>query len=197
MMFYTYSHHEPDGTPFYIGKGCRKRSFVYHKRNTRYNRTVEKYGKENIVVRIYECATEAEAFALEKLQIMQCKVDGIDLANYAEGGVGGTTGHKPGPETRAKLSAAQLKIKRVRITPQCQAAGLQALRKRKGIPKSAEHRARIAAAHVGVVTYVASEETRKKMSDTHKRRYQDPAVRAKQSALLKEIWKKRKFAHEG
>jgi len=29
MMFYTYSHHKPDGTPFYIGKGCRKRSFVY------------------------------------------------------------------------------------------------------------------------------------------------------------------------
>lgn len=195
-MFYTYSHHKPDGTPFYVGKGCRKRSFVCHKRNSRYNRTVEKYGKENIIVRIYECTNEDEAFALEKLQIMQCKFDGFDLANYAEGGVGGTTGYTPTAEARANMSAAQLKIKRIRATPQFWAAGSAALRKRKGIPKSPEHRAKIAAAHLGKMQAPHSAEQKRKIGEATARRFEDPAVRAEHAEKIRLSWIARRAKKE-
>lgn len=170
MMFYTYSHHKPDGTPFYVGKGStRTRMMVCHRRSTRHQRTVDKYGKENIVVKVYECSTEAEAFALEKLQIMQCRFDGYDLVNHAIGGVGGTTGYKASAETRAKLSVLHKGHTYNVGRKHTDDARANMSQFQKGRPKSPEHRARIAAAHTGKRGRVCSNTTRQKMSESQQR----------------------------
>lgn len=189
MMFYTYSHHKPNGTPFYVGKGStRTRFMLCHKRNARHQRTVEKYGAENIVIRIYECATEEEAFALEKLQIMQCRHDGYDLANYADGGVGGTTGFRPGPETRKKLSEANKRRKPIPRTPEWSEKIAASRRGKKQGPHSAEHRARIAAAHMGKTQAPHSQEQKRKIGEATRKRFEDAAVREAHSEKIRLSW---------
>lgn len=102
-MFFAYIHYRPDGRPFYVGKGCGNRHAIM-KRNVHYNRIIVKYGAENIRIEILECATENEAFDLEKMLIRELKEKGFILANMTDGGEGISN---PPPEVREKIAAGQ------------------------------------------------------------------------------------------
>jgi hypothetical protein len=109
--FYVYLHHRPDGAPFYVGKGHGGRAREFAKgRGRHYKNIIEKHGKENIIVHIFPCASEEEAFAEEIRQIARLRAEGHSLVNRTDGGEG-TKGLTRGPETRAKISAAKLGTK--------------------------------------------------------------------------------------
>ena len=110
-QFYTYIHSRPDGTPFYIGKGCEKRSHHFYKRNKYHNSIVAKYGKENIIVSIFYCESEEQSHKDEIQQIAQLRNEGYRLANLTDGGEG-SSGLIASVETREKMSASQRGKKR-------------------------------------------------------------------------------------
>lgn len=111
--FYTYLHCLPDGTPFYVGKGCDqtghgRRSHTFGTgRHKTHKEIVERYGRKNIKIYIFECDSEEEALADEIQQIAGLRRDGYELVNITKGGRG-TIGHRHSPETRAKLAAANM-----------------------------------------------------------------------------------------
>jgi len=112
--FYTYLHCKPDGTPFYVGKGCcsingRERSHHFKNRGEYHNRVTKKYGKENILVFVFPCGSEAQALSDERQQIAQLRSEGYKLCNHTDGGEG-LKGFKHSDETRAKISAAAKNI---------------------------------------------------------------------------------------
>lgn len=102
-MFCTYSHHKPDGTLFYIGKGSVKRAHAKDNRNPHWKNIVAKHGSYKVEI-LANWPTEAEALEHEKFLISCFRDLGFSLANVTNGG-DGVSGHKHSAETKAKLSA--------------------------------------------------------------------------------------------
>lgn len=108
-MFYVYAHYratDPDGNPFYIGKGKSNRD-ISHKRNPHWKNIVAKHGF--ISKKIKENLTEDEAWNLEKdlIQKYGKLSDGTGcLCNLADGGEG-ASGTIHSDETKKKWSIAK------------------------------------------------------------------------------------------
>lgn len=88
MSYFAYLHCKPDGTPFYVGKGGRRRSKTLKRKNQFHQNILNKYGKENILVIRIKCPTEETAFELEKSLIQYLRSFGHKLANMTSGGEG-------------------------------------------------------------------------------------------------------------
>lgn len=107
--FYTYIHCKPNGEPFYIGKGTfrinksQRCNEFKSNRNNHYKNIVAKYGKENILVFVFPCESEEQAFSDEMQQIKQLKNEGYKLCNQTKGGEG-KVGCTHSKETRLKIS---------------------------------------------------------------------------------------------
>lgn len=132
MAFYGYIHCRPDGTPFYVGKGDDARVAIkkrYH--NKHHMNILNKYGEENILVGKMECSTEEFAFDLERGLIKRLRKMGVSIVNLTDGG-DGASGAVRSPETRAKMSRAQIGNK-----------------KSLGAKRSSETRAKMAAGKIG------------------------------------------------
>lgn len=157
-MFYTYLHRrESDNKPFYIGKGQKKRAWSHNGRNPHWSRTVAKHG-----LKVEVCAewpTEDEAFEHEKFLIACFKDLGYELVNKTCGGEG-LSGMLHSDEAKAKISKANRGLKR--------SDAFKELMKR---PKSEEHKALLAAAQLGKK---ASESSKLKRSESHKKLWLDP-----------------------
>jgi len=126
VQFYTYLHCKPDGDPFYVGKGKNKRSHdFFNGRNKWHKSTVDKYGKDNVIIYVFHCESEDQAIADEIQQISQLRYAGYKLCNLTNGGEG-MSGIIPSQETRDKQSKLM-----------------------KGRKFTAEHCAKIAASHRG------------------------------------------------
>ena len=105
-MYGAYLHCRPDGSPFYVGKGTRKRMNDLSTRNPRHKNTTDKYGRINILKGFMECSTEQIALDLE-VGIIKClRRMGVDLANYSDGGESGASGYKWTDAQRLKQSKA-------------------------------------------------------------------------------------------
>ncbi len=104
-MFCTYSHHKPDGTLFYIGKGSVKRAHAKDNRNPHWRNIVAKHGSYKVEI-LANWPTEADAFEHEKFLISCFRDLGFSLANITNGG-DGVAGHKHSAESKAKMSAFQ------------------------------------------------------------------------------------------
>jgi hypothetical protein len=142
MPFFAYIHCKPDGTPFYVGKGTRRRAIYLGERNPHHKAIVAKYGPKAIQVALLECSEEATAFTLERGIIKCLRRAGVELANFTDGGEGGPN---PSSETRKRLSAA---AKKRGVSAACQEAKVLAKR---GKPLSPEHREKLRMSSLGRV----------------------------------------------
>lgn len=103
MGSYVYVHFKPDWTPFYVGKGCKKRAHNFVNRSARHKRVLAKYGKANIHIKLWDFKTDEAAFAAEVFLIKLMRQSGIRLVNMTDGGEGMCN---PTEETRRKKSEA-------------------------------------------------------------------------------------------
>jgi hypothetical protein len=126
-QFYAYVHARPDGTPFYVGKGCGRRSRNFQERSEWHKHIVAKCGgQENILVGVYPVSSQEVALDLEKGLVKTFRRMGYKLCNLTDGGDGCTgyihseatrkkradaiRGQKRSPESRAKMSACRRNI---------------------------------------------------------------------------------------
>lgn len=178
MQFYTYLHCKPDGTPFYVGKGCGGRAYDLFHRNQHHKRIVAKHG---ITVFILPCDSEDQAIADEIRHIAQLRAEGFALCNKTNGG-DGISGLVHSETTKAKMSAAAQGntygrgCKGKILSAETKARIAASKTGQKLPPFSAEHRARMAAKAFGNKRGIgnksrlgqkASAETRAKMSASH------------------------------
>ena len=75
--FYTYLHCKPNGDPFYVGKGCARRSHQLKKRRSLHHQNiVAKYGANNIRVYVFPCFSEQEAFGAASKEMWRLRRQG-------------------------------------------------------------------------------------------------------------------------
>lgn len=141
--FYAYIHCKPDGMPFYVGKGIKSRCYNFAKRSEHHKRIVNKYGKENITVWTFLCASEQSAFSLERYLIAHYKRIGMPLCNRTDGGEG-TSGCVVSAATGLRISEAK---KGKKFTEEHKAKLRAAWEKREAF--SDETRARMSAGKIG------------------------------------------------
>jgi len=162
-QFYVYIHFKPDGTPFYVGKGCERRGYRLDKRNSYYKNTINKYGRENIQIEVFNCISEEKSFEEEKEFIKLFRREGFKLCNLTDGGEIGSTGYKHSEENRKKISEA-LKGRVV-----SEKARVNMSKAKKGHIISEEAKRKMSIAKIG--KYLGrkhSEETKKKISESKK-----------------------------
>jgi hypothetical protein len=102
-QFYTYLHCRPNGDIFYVGKGSGYRAFNLKRRNKHHTNIINKYGRENILVYLFYCTSERQAFDDEISQISQLRREGYLLVNVTDGGEG-VSGFVLSKEARLKIS---------------------------------------------------------------------------------------------
>jgi hypothetical protein len=155
MAHYIYTHKRlDDGRVFYVGKGSGRRAWVTQHRNPYWKAVVAKAGGYTVDIAIDNLDEELSLLAEVEL-IHKLKTIGARLTNLTDGGEG-ITGFKVPKESVERRAAKMRGVKRPEIAERM-----------KGVAKSAEHRANLSAAKMGKK---ASEETRRKMSETRKGR---------------------------
>ena len=194
---FAYVHCRPDGSVFYVGKGAHRRVKNLRERNEYHKRVVAKYGKENILIGMLECSSEAISLELERGIIKCLKRSGIRLTNCTDGGEKGTVLTE---ETKAKLSKA---AKKRGVSEACRAATVAA---RKGKPLAEEHKAKVSEARQGIIfteghrKNISSSAKKRGMPQTlieaaheaNKGRVQPPEERARRSIALSKYWQRRR-----
>lgn len=140
--FYIYLHCKPDGTPFYVGKGTKKRANNMSNRTDWHKRIVAKHG---VTVVLFPMPSEQEAFANEIVWIAALKSAGFDLCNMTDGGEG-ASGNKKTAEAAEKTAKAH-----------------------RGMKRSEETKRRISEAKRGVPRPPVTEATRAKLSELSKK----------------------------
>lgn len=152
--FYVYEHRRLDtGAVFYVGKGSGGRLKVTQHRSPHWNNVASKAGWSARIV--FRSEDEELVLLVEQELIRKRRMEGTALVNLTDGGEG-MSGYKFPKEVIDRRSASQRGQKRPAIST--------ALR---GLPKSPEHRAKLAESHRGMK---ASHQTRIRMSETRKGR---------------------------
>lgn len=140
-IFYVYIHkRKSDGAIFYVGKGKGDRAYNTYHRNKYWKRINEKHG--HTVEICQDNMAETDAFLLEMWLIAKIKHRGVSLANATLGGEG-VTGHVFTDDQRYRCGNGS-----------------------RGRKHTAESIKKMADSRVG---YKHSEETRRKISEAHKR----------------------------
>jgi hypothetical protein len=108
LAYCVYEHWRPDTqTCFYVGKGKLRRAKTFEARNDRYRKIVAKLKRLGLKPEIRIVAfglSDPEAIAAEIARISLRRSEGVDLANYTDGG-DGTSGRRHSAETRSKMAA--------------------------------------------------------------------------------------------
>lgn len=99
-IYYTYAYLREDGTPYYIGKGCKKR--YLDKRRQRYIKVPDDRSR---IIFLKKGLTEEEAFRHEEyiISILKRKSEGGILHNQTNGGEG-LSGYKHTNKTKNLIS---------------------------------------------------------------------------------------------
>jgi hypothetical protein len=172
--FYTYAYLREDGTPYYIGKGSRKRAYER-------NRWEIKPPKDKCrIIILKQNLNEEEAFKHEKYMISvfgrKDLGNGI-LRNRTNGGEG-PSGVLVSEETRRKQS----ELKKFKYSSEKNPMH--------GKSHSEESRKRMSKSHMGKIM---SEESRKRMSESHK----DKPHSTERKRKMSESKKGRKWWNDG
>ena len=170
-VYYVYEHWRLDKDEcFYVGKGKGDRAYRRNNRGSHWVNIVaklERIGSGYEIKMVAVGLSEQEAFNLEKERISFWR-DIVDLANKTDGG-DGVSGLKMSDEAKQKMRLAKL--------------GKPATRGTTGMKFSEETKAKMRAAKVGKKPNNygkrPSDNTRKKMSDSHRQRWLDPEFRSK------------------
>lgn len=108
-MFYVYMHLKKDGTPFYVGKGCKNRAYTKANRSNWWKSVVKKeYGKDFPTVQFLDeqldeqTAIDREKFWIAKFGRKRVHKNGT-LVNHTDGGEGIIN---PSEEVRYKIGTA-------------------------------------------------------------------------------------------
>lgn len=204
-QFYVYTHEDPEGRVFYVGKGYGRRAYDLNTRGGRHLHKLRKLGGEGVVIRVYTVADERHALTIEMQLIALMRKAGIDLCNITNGGSGITglsrtpehreklrlalLGHSVSDETRRKIGEAgcgrvpsektREKYRAKRLADDHRAALLKAIT---GRVVSEEAKAKSRAAMLG---RKLSDEHRRKLSESHKGKKQSPELVAKRAAAVR------------
>ncbi len=102
--YYTYAFLREDGTPYYIGKGLKKRVYVYRSQGAR------RPANKNRILILKSNLTEEEAFRHEvyMIALFGRKDLGTGILHNRTNGGEGCSGRECKVETRKKISEAQL-----------------------------------------------------------------------------------------
>ncbi len=104
--FYIYIHsRQSDGKPFYVGKGCGYRAWVFKGRNNWWHKMHDKHGVD--VEILFDGLTAEESYSTEKDVILELEYFGYHLVNLTSGGDGG---YSVSLETRKKQSQAKIGV---------------------------------------------------------------------------------------
>lgn len=185
-QFYAYIHRRPDGTAFYVGKGCGRRAFDMRSRNQHHKRIVAQIGKENVTVEVLLAESEAHALLTEAALIRIMKRHGYSIANLTDGGEHGPVGYRHTPESKEKIRLTSIGRKHM-VGKKPSSEALEKLR-----VAAVDQWRKIRAGELGApkrkgtrVGYASTPETRSKMVEAWK--YRAPvsdATKAKISASL-------------
>jgi Zn ribbon nucleic-acid-binding protein len=162
-IFYVYEHWRPDlEIPFYVGKGCKDRYDPTRTRNKHHTNIKLKLRSNGMCVEVKMIAsglTEEEAIKLEIERIAFWRENGVNLTNATAGGDGLRS---PTEETRQKMRDAAKKrwAKKEEREKMSIATKL-------GM-SAPEVKIKLSKAFTG---REVSLETRKKMSESHKKRF--------------------------
>ena len=157
--FYTYAYLRKDRTPYYIGKGQRKRMYQ------RGGKPCPVPKDSDRIIKLKQNLSEEEAFKHEiyMISIFGRKCDGGILLNKSIGGQG-TSGFIPLENTRALWSKQRKGKNRIVFTQEIKN---KISNSKKGKKYSLELRKKLSEVHKGKTH---SDETKKKMSSAHKGR---------------------------
>lgn len=151
-LFYVYIWRRPDGEPFYVGKGRKKRAHDIYDRSEDFLAIYHQGGCEVEIVDWFIHESQALAYEMELIAQYGRRQFGGLLVNRTDGG-DGCVGHVKSAEALEKWRAKNV-----------------------GKRRDEQTKARISAAKMG---HPVSEESRAKMSASGMRRFEDPAEREK------------------
>jgi len=141
--FYVYEHWRPDlDICFYVGKGCRARAWLMHRKENAWHRAVvAKLKRLGLCVEVRMVRgelSEDEAFALEIERIAFWRSLGVSIVNMTDGG-DGCSGRKLSPSG----------IERLRCRVFTEDHRKRISEAKTGKPKSSEHRSKLSASLAG------------------------------------------------
>jgi len=190
-QYYIYVHCRPDGEPFYVGKSYTTKKYRGHgfrfKKNAYYNNVITKYGKETILIYIYECNSEQQSKDYEIWMIAYGKAQGWKLTNLSNGGEG-TFGYKHTKTAKDKIRKAFKGIPnpeqsaRLKGKPRLDLVGKK---------HSIEHNKNISRSLLG---HVCSKQTKNKIRLANKGQFFSKKHKTKLSTAKKLYWKLKKQA---
>lgn len=192
--FCTYVHCRPDGRPFYVGKGLPPRSRqLFRSRSAHHANIVNKYGADNIIVRVVKSGlTEETAFDHERTMIECLRDFDIPIVNLTAGGEGFRGGRhsqewKRVTAERSRGNKHRVGKKDSDATKALKRSVLLGNKRRLGT-RMPEWQKIIKRALMVERNPMRSPEVRAK----HRARMSDPEVKEKRSEAMKRAWRRRK-----
>jgi hypothetical protein len=164
--FYTYAYLRKDGTPYYIGKGCRNRIYSAQKR-------IKPPKDKSRIIFLKKNLTEEDAFKHEIYMIFVLGRKDLGtgiLLNFTDGGEG-ASGFIPSEEAKKKMSEAKKGNTNMLGKKPSEETRRKISEASKGKILSEETRRKISEAKKGntnMLGKIHSEETRRKMSEAKK-----------------------------
>jgi hypothetical protein len=79
--YYAYTHADPDGQIFYVGKGKGRRGHMLLCRAPLHQKRINEIGRENVVITILPAPTSWEAACIERDLIAKLRAEGAPLCN--------------------------------------------------------------------------------------------------------------------
>lgn len=177
---YVYTHRKATTDEvFYVGKGTAERAWDKFGRSAFWCSVVKKHGY--VVVIEADGLLEFEAHARERQLIAKLRSDGAKLANMTDGGEGSLN---PTAETRAKIGLAHKgrkksleQIEKIRLSNLGKKRSEETKKKIRERPISEETKLRMSES--GKARAELSAETRSKLAEASRRKWEDPAYREK------------------